>query len=89
MKSYGLGHTATKGDVIVNVKPGQEVVSINVGWTVEKFVEDVKESQEETIPEWKSCEWQEACEGGSIPEWEWEERGEQLTAGLALLTKLQ
>jgi hypothetical protein len=29
---------ATKGDVIVDVKPGEEVVSINVGWTVEKFV---------------------------------------------------
>jgi DNA gyrase subunit A len=30
---------ATKGDVIVDVKPGEEVVSVNVGWTVEKFVE--------------------------------------------------
>jgi hypothetical protein len=29
---------ATKGDVIVEVKPGEEVVSVNVGWTVEKFV---------------------------------------------------
>src|SRR5215216_5269439 len=29
---------ATKGDVVVDVKPGEEVVSINVGWTVEKFV---------------------------------------------------
>ena len=29
---------ATKGDVVVEVKPGEEVVSINVGWTVEKFV---------------------------------------------------
>ena len=29
---------ATKGDVIVDVKPGEEVVSVNVGWTVEKFV---------------------------------------------------
>ena len=28
---------ATKGDVIVEVKPGEEVLSINVGWTVEKF----------------------------------------------------
>jgi DNA gyrase subunit A len=34
---------ATKGDVIVEVKPGEEVVSVNVGWTVEKFVEEVKE----------------------------------------------
>jgi DNA gyrase subunit A len=30
---------ATKGDVIVDVKPGEEAVSVNVGWTVEKFVE--------------------------------------------------
>jgi DNA gyrase subunit A len=30
---------ATKGDVIVEVKPGEEVVSVNVSWTVEKFVE--------------------------------------------------
>jgi len=34
---------ATKGDVIVEVKPGEEVVSVNVGWMVEKFVEEVKE----------------------------------------------
>jgi hypothetical protein len=34
---------ATKGDVVVEVKPGEEVVSINVGWTVEKYVEEVKE----------------------------------------------
>ncbi|HEX6032914.1 MAG TPA: DNA gyrase subunit A, partial [Anaerolineales bacterium] len=29
---------ATRGDVVVDVKPGEEVVSVNVGWTVEKFV---------------------------------------------------
>jgi DNA gyrase subunit A len=29
---------ATKGDAIVEVKPGEEVVSVNVAWTVEKFV---------------------------------------------------
>ncbi len=29
---------ATKGDVLVEVKPGEEVTSVNVGWTVEKFV---------------------------------------------------
>ena len=29
---------ATKGDAVVDVKPGEEVVSVNVGWTVEKFV---------------------------------------------------
>jgi DNA gyrase subunit A len=36
---------ATKGDVIVEVKSGEEVVSINVSWTVEKFVERVKEEK--------------------------------------------
>jgi DNA gyrase subunit A len=35
---------ATKGDVVVEVKPGEEVVSVNVGWTVEKFVE-IKEEK--------------------------------------------
>jgi DNA gyrase subunit A len=30
---------ATKGDAVVDVKPGEEVVSVNVGWTVERFVE--------------------------------------------------
>jgi len=34
---------ATKGDTVVDVKPGEEVVSVNVGWTVEKFVEEKKE----------------------------------------------
>jgi hypothetical protein len=29
---------ATKGDAVVDVKPGEEAVSVNVGWTVEKFV---------------------------------------------------
>jgi DNA gyrase subunit A len=29
---------ATKGDVVVEVKPGEEAVSINIGWMVEKFV---------------------------------------------------
>ena len=31
---------ATKGDQVVEVKPGEEAVSVNVGWTVEKFVEE-------------------------------------------------
>jgi hypothetical protein len=33
---------STKGDVVVEVKPGEEVVSVNVSWTVDKFVEEVK-----------------------------------------------
>jgi DNA gyrase/topoisomerase IV subunit A len=41
---------ATKGDVIVDVKPGEEVVSINVGWTVDKFVEEVKEVRKRPSP---------------------------------------
>src|SRR5512134_1476810 len=38
---------ATKGDVVVEVKPGEEVVSVNVGWTVEKFVEGEKKVRKE------------------------------------------
>jgi DNA gyrase subunit A len=34
---------ATKGDAVVDVKPGEEVVSVNVGWTVERFVEVAEE----------------------------------------------
>jgi len=33
---------ATKGDVVVEVKPGEEVISVNVGWTVERFMGEVK-----------------------------------------------
>ncbi|MBK9924774.1 MAG: DNA gyrase subunit A [Anaerolineales bacterium] len=33
---------ASKGDVVVEVKPGEEVLSVNVNWTVEKFVEGEK-----------------------------------------------
>jgi DNA gyrase subunit A len=33
---------ATKGDVVVEVKPGEEVVSVNVAWTVERFVAEEK-----------------------------------------------
>jgi DNA gyrase subunit A len=36
---------ATKGDVIVEVKPGEEVVSVNIGWTVDRFVEEQKEEK--------------------------------------------
>jgi hypothetical protein len=34
---------ATKGDAVVEVKPGEEVISVNVGWTVERFVQVVEE----------------------------------------------
>jgi DNA gyrase subunit A len=33
---------ASKGDVVVEVKPGEEVTSVSIGWTVEKFVKTVK-----------------------------------------------
>ena len=33
---------ATKGDVIVDVKSGEEVLSVNVAWTVDKFVDEEK-----------------------------------------------
>jgi DNA gyrase subunit A len=36
---------ATKGDVVVEVKPGEEAVSVNVGWTVEKFVDEEKKAE--------------------------------------------
>jgi DNA gyrase subunit A len=36
---------ATKGDHVVEIKPGEEVVSVNVGWTVEKFVEEEKKEK--------------------------------------------
>jgi len=41
---------ATKGDMVVEVKPGEEVVSINVGWTVERFVEEQKEKPTKAAP---------------------------------------
>jgi DNA gyrase subunit A len=39
---------ATKGDVVVEIKPGEEVVSVNVGWTVEKFVKEEKKEKPKT-----------------------------------------
>jgi len=39
---------ATKGDVIVEVKPGEEVTSVNVAWTVEKFVTAKKKEGKKT-----------------------------------------
>jgi DNA gyrase subunit A len=38
---------AAKGDVVVEVKPGDEVLSVNVAWMVEKFVKTVKEEKRE------------------------------------------
>ncbi len=39
---------SSKGDVVVEVKPGEEVVSVNVNWTVEKFVEEEKAKKKVT-----------------------------------------
>src|SRR5271157_23233 len=36
---------ATKGDVLVEVKPGEEVTSLSAGWMVEKFVKAGKEEK--------------------------------------------
>jgi len=36
---------ATKGDMVVEVKPGEEVVSVNVAWTVERFVGVAKKAE--------------------------------------------
>jgi DNA gyrase subunit A len=40
---------ATKGDVVVEVKPGEEVVSVNVNWMVEKFVSEKVESGKKKV----------------------------------------
>jgi len=37
---------ATKGDVVVEVKPGEEAVSVNGGWMVDKFVKTSKAAPE-------------------------------------------
>lgn len=37
---------ANKGDLVVEVKPGEEVVSATVGWMVEKFIKVVKVEEE-------------------------------------------
>jgi DNA gyrase subunit A len=42
---------ATKGDVVVEVKPGEEALSVNVAWTVERFVSERKEERGKRRPE--------------------------------------
>jgi DNA gyrase/topoisomerase IV subunit A len=37
---------ATKGDAVVEVKPGEEAVSVNAGWMVEKYVKAKKAEPE-------------------------------------------
>ncbi len=48
---------ATKGDAVVEVKPGEEVISVNVGWAVERFVKKVaaEEAKEGKKPAKKSA----------------------------------
>ena len=41
---------ATKGDHVVEVKPGEEVISVNVGWTVERFVAEEKKEVKKSAP---------------------------------------
>jgi DNA gyrase subunit A len=38
---------ASKSDLIVEVKPGEEFESINVGWSVDRFLKTVKEEKKE------------------------------------------
>jgi hypothetical protein len=38
---------ATKGDAIVEVKPGEAVTSVIVAWTVDRFVKVIKEEKKE------------------------------------------
>jgi DNA gyrase subunit A len=38
---------ATKGDVVVETKPGDEVLSVNVAWNADRFVKSVKEEKKE------------------------------------------
>jgi len=40
---------SAKGDVVVEVKPGEEAVSVNVAWTVEKFVEADKKKVSKAV----------------------------------------
>ncbi len=41
---------ATKGDVVVDVKPGEEVISVNVNWTVDRFVAAVNGKANGKVP---------------------------------------
>jgi len=50
---------ATRGDEVVEVKPGEEVTAVVVGWAVEKFVSPVK-------PEMKSAKGKKAVKGKKI-----------------------
>ncbi len=36
---------ATRGDVVAEVKPGEEIVSLNVGWAMERFVGEAKKEE--------------------------------------------
>jgi DNA gyrase subunit A len=38
---------AAKGDVVVEMKPGDEVLSVNVAWNADRFVKSVKEEKKE------------------------------------------
>ena len=46
---------ATKGDVIIDVKAGEEVLSVNVAWTVDKFVEEEKPKRKASTTKAKSA----------------------------------
>ncbi|MCL4527977.1 MAG: hypothetical protein M1282_01020, partial [Chloroflexi bacterium] len=47
---------ATKGDVIVEVKPGESITGVAVGWTVERYVKKVVAEEEKKAKERKKKE---------------------------------
>jgi DNA gyrase subunit A len=53
---------ATKGDAVVDVKPGEEAVSINTAWTVEKFVKPVTGKANGKVPARKKEEGKRAAQ---------------------------
>jgi DNA gyrase subunit A len=42
---------AAKGDEVIEVKSGEEVISVNVAWTVEKFIREEKRAAGKTKPQ--------------------------------------
>ncbi len=54
---------AAKGDVVVEVKPGEEVLSVNTAWTLEKFVRDQKKSNGRAKPAGKTTKAKTSAKG--------------------------
>ena len=58
---------AIKGDVIVDVKAGEEVLSVNVAWTVDKFVEEEKPKRKASTTKAKSAAKTKSPKGKKTP----------------------